>query len=349
MARLRLNLACRWYDRVAGLIDGSIRAEGLDLNVIEGPHYETFWRVLRHAEFDVAELTLAGYLMMVDAGQAPYVAIPVFPSRQFRHGNIFVNKQAGIGKPDELRGKRVGVPDYSNTAAVWVRGILQDEYGVDFRSIHWFRGGIEGPDPVARDEPDAPAGVKLEDIPAGSSLNELLAAGELDAVIGPQAPSAMTRPGSNVARLFVDCRAAEMAYYRKTGLFPIMHLVVIRRSVYEAEPWVAASLMKAFEAAKAQCYERIAYTGVLSSSLPWLHPELEAQFSFFGRDPFVYGLEPNRAELETFGRYMHGQGLTKRLLPADELLAQEATDMFTTSSRAGKSGPIGPLRYIRQQ
>ena len=349
MSRLRLNMALRWYDRTAALIDGTVQSEGIDLNYIQVQPYETFWRMLHNSEFDVAELSLSGYLITLERNPPPYTAIPVFPSKMFRHHCIYINPRAGIREPKEIQGKRVGGPEFSQTAAVWARGILQDEYGVDLTKVHWFRGGVEAPDPVERVELRLPPTIQLQEIPPGKTLNGMLEAGELDAVICPQPPpSAFIRGSPNVARLFPNYRDAEMAYYKKTGHFPLMHTIAIKRSVYEANPWIAASLMKAFEAAKAHCYDQIAHTGVLQASLPWLHWHLEEEFRFFGKDPFAYGLPANRSDLETLARYSLEQGLTHKLANVDEIFAREATEMFIAAARYGVPPPVGPLRYIKR-
>ena len=349
MSKLHLNLALRWYDRTAALIDGTVQAEGIDLNYVQLQPPETFWRMLHHSEFDVAEMSLSGYLITLERNPQPYIAVPVFPSKSFRHSSIYINSRSGIREPRELHGKRVGGPEFSQTAAVWVRGIFQDEYGVDLTKVHWFRGGLEAPDPVERVELNLPPTIRLEEIPPGKTLNGMLEGGEMDAVISPQLPpSAFIRGSPNVARLFPAYREAEMAYYKKTGHFPIMHAIAIKRSVYEANPWIAASLMKAFEAAKAHCYDQIAHTGVLQASLPWLHWHLEEEFRFFGKDPFAYGLEANRSNLATLARYSVEQGLTHKRANVDEIFAREAVEMFVAASRYGAPPPVGPLRYIKQ-
>ena len=348
MSKLHLNMALRWYDRTAALIDGSVQPEGIDLNYIQLPTYETFWRVLRHTEFDVTEIAYSGYLITRERNPQPYIAIPVFPSKEFRHAAIFINTQAGILEPKDLEGKRVGGPEFSQTAGLWVRGILQDEYGVDLTKVKWFRGGLEAPDPVERVELNLPAKFQLQEIPPGKSLNGLLERGKLDAVISPQPPSSFVKGSSNVSRLFPDYREVEMAYYKKTGHFPIMHSIAIKRPIYEANPWIAASLMKAFEAAKTWSYDQIVYPGVLQTSLPWLHWHLEEEFRFFGKDPFAYGLEANRSDLETLARYSFEQGLTHKLANLDEIFAKEATDMFISAGRFGDAPPAGPLRYIKR-
>ncbi|MBV9121424.1 MAG: ABC transporter substrate-binding protein [Chloroflexi bacterium] len=349
MSKLRLNLACRFYDRTAPLIDGRVQPEGIDLNYIQVEPYEIFWRMLHHSEFDVAECSTSGYFITLERSPAPYIAIPVFPSKMFRHAAIYINTNSGIKQPKDLEGRRVGGPEFSQTAALWARGILQDEYGVDLTKVQWFRGGLEAPDPVERVELSLPPTIHLEEIEPGKSLNAMLEGGELDAVISPQPePSSFRRGVAHVQRLFPNFRDVEMAYYAKTKLFPIMHSIVIKRSIYEEHPWIASSLMKAFEEAKNVCYGQLVHTGVLSAALPWLHWHLEEEYRFFGRDPFAYGVHANRGELETLVRYSFEQGLTHELVDIDRAFAPEASDMFNNAIRYGSAGPVGPLRFTTQ-
>ncbi len=347
MSKVRLNLACRNYDRTLALMDGRVVPEGIDLNYINVEPYEIFWRMLHHSEFDVAECSTSGYFITLERNPQPYIAIPVFPSKMFRHACIFINTNSGIKQAKDLEGKRVGGPEFSQTAALWARGILQDEYGVDLGKVHWFRGGLEAPDPVERVELNLPPTIHLEEIAPGKSLSAMLEAGELDALISPQPePSCFRRRVPHIQRLFPNFREVEMAYYQKTRMFPIMHSIVIKRSIYEDHPWVASSLMKAFEEAKNVCYRQLVHSGVLSAALPWLHWHLEEEYRFFGRDPFGYGVAANRKELETIARYSLEQGLTHKLADVDTAYAREATDMFHDEIRYGSGGPIGPLRYI---
>jgi 4,5-dihydroxyphthalate decarboxylase len=346
MSKLRLNMALRYYDRTAALIDGTVQPEGIDLNYVQLKPWETFWRVLHHSEFDVTEISTSGYVTTLERNPKPYIAIPVFPSKVFRHADIYINTRSGIQEAKDLEGKKVGGPEYSQTAAVWARGILQDEYGVDLTKVLWYRGGIEAPDPVERVELNLPPKIHLQEIPPGKTINGMLEAGELDAMITSLAPSSFLNGSPNVRRLFPNYREVEMAYYGKTGIFPIMHTIAIKREIYDKNQWIAASLMKAFEDAKRHCYQNLGDPSVYQTSLPWLHWHLEENFRFFGKDPFAYGVEANRSALETLARYIYEQGLTREKADVDVMFAKEAADMFRASSRAGD---LGVLRYFRQR
>jgi len=320
MAKLSITLACWDYDRTRPLMDGTIQPEGVELNYLPLPPSESFWRMIRYQEFDVSEMSLASYTILRSRGEAPFIAIPVFPSRIFRHGCIYINTASGIQRPEDLAGKRMGVPEYQMTAAVWIRGLLQHEYNVPPESIHWFYGGQEEP----RKEPviaALPKGVRVEPIPPGKTLAGMLEEGELDALGTPQLPSPFLRRSPRVRRLFPNFREVEEAYFRKTGLFPIMHTIVIKESLYRAHPWLARSLFKAFEAAKELCYRNLYETSALKCTLVWLIDEVERERAILGEDYWPYGFEANRHVLETLTQYLVEQGLTERKVDPQELFA----------------------------
>lgn len=329
MARLRLALACGDYDRTRALADGSVRPEGVELNYLALPVEETFFRMLRHREFDVAEMSLSSYAVTLGRADPPFIAIPVFPSRYFRHSCIFVSTAAGIREPKDLLGKRVGTPEYQMTAPVWIRGILADEYGVAHTAVEYWTGGEEQP---GRDEKialDLPPGVRVRRIGPGKTLAAMLADGEIDALYTARAPSTfVTRPGA-VRRLFEDHAGVERDYFRRTRIFPIMHTVAIRREVYAANRWVAQTLTKAFIEAQRRAYRDLEETAALNTMLPWLPAHVEETRREMGTDWWAYGLEPNRHVLETFLRYHYEQGLSKRRLAPEELFAPEALERFT--------------------
>ena len=328
MTRLRLSLACWNYDRTRALADGSVRAEGIDLNYLDLHVEETFFRMLRNREFDVAEMSLSSYAVSAARDSPPFIAIPVFPSRFFRQSCIFVSEKSGIREPRDLIGKRIGTPEYQMTAPVWIRGILQDEYGVDPASVEYVTGGEEEP---GRDEKltlDLPARFRVTRIGAGQTLSTMLANGEIDALHAARIPSTLrSRPGT-VRRLFENHVEVEQAYYRKTGIFPIMHTVVIRRDVYEANRWIAQSLTKAFVEAKRRVYENLVTTAALTTMLPWQVAQVEALRRDMGDDWWPYGFEPHRHVLDTFLRYHHEQGLSRRRLDPLELFAPETLSSF---------------------
>ncbi|MES1979905.1 MAG: PhnD/SsuA/transferrin family substrate-binding protein [Pseudomonadota bacterium] len=324
--KLSLTVACWDYDRTRLLFDGRVGIEGCDTNMLCLPVEETFFRALRSAEFDVAELSMSSYTMMRSRGSCPYVAVPVFLSRMFRHSSIYVREGSPLRAPEDLRGKIVGVPEYQLTAPVWVRAILQDEYGVQPNDIKWRSGGVETPGRYEKVDFAAPAGVQLEPIPATDTLDQHLLDGRIDALIAPRAPVSFDR-GQSV-RLFKNLRDTERAYFNKTRIFPIMHVVGIRASLVEQHPWLAGSVFKAFNQAKDYALRELSEVGALKTSLPWLTSEYADTVAAMGRDFWSYGLEPNRAVLDTFLRHHHGQGLSSRRMQPEELFAPATHEQF---------------------
>jgi 4,5-dihydroxyphthalate decarboxylase len=288
---------------------------------------EIFWRMMKYEEFDASELSMGAFLTAATRGRRPFIAIPVFPSRTFRHRCIFVNAASGIQRPEDLRGKRMGVPEYSMTAAVWLRGLFEHEYGIATRDIHWIQAGEENPGRKDRVDFEMPAGVRLES-KADRTLNEMIESGEIDAMMSPRMPTCFLQGSPRVRRLFPNYKQAEMDYFKETGLFPIMHVIVIKRSIYEREPWVAQTLYKAFCEAKDLCMRELYDTNILRVSLPWTSAEYELTRDLMTVDYWPYGLEPNRANLETLHRYLYEQGLIKQKLDLDELFARETREAF---------------------
>jgi 4,5-dihydroxyphthalate decarboxylase len=326
MTALRLSLACWDYDRTRALQDGSVQAEGIELNFLNLPVEETFFRMIRHGEFDVAEMSLSSYTVSRFRTPQPFVAIPVFPSRFFRHSCIYVNAKAGIRTPADLIGKRIGVPEYQMTAPVWIRGILAEHYGVPIDSVTYLTGGEEEPGRPEKQALDLPSNIKVKSIPADRTLAHMLFHGEIDALHTARRPS--TYNGREVVRLFEDYPAIEREYFRTTGIFPIMHTVAIRRNVYERDPWIAQSLYKAFCGAQKRTYADLAETAALKAMVPFLNAEIERTIREMGQDYWPYGLDRNRVALSTFLRYHHEQGLSPRMLTPDELFAPEALESF---------------------
>jgi 4,5-dihydroxyphthalate decarboxylase len=328
MGKLRISLACSNYDRTRALLDGRVSVDGIDLTYLSLPVEETFFRMLRHKEFDAAEMSLSYYVVSLFTEDPPFVAIPAFPSRSFRHSSIFINRNRGIREPKDLVGKRVGVPEYQLTAPVWVRGILSDEYGVPSGSVHYLTGGEEEPGRIEKQKLSLPPEIHVEAIPPEKTLAQMLDAGEIDALYAPRMPSTFLRGSGSVRRLFEDYPAVERDYFRKTRIFPIMHTVVIRRDVYEQHPWVAQSLYKAFVCAQRETYGELYEMAALKYMLPWLIRHVEEARSLMGDDFWPYGFEPNVHTLETFLRYSFEQGLSKRQLRAHELFASESLESF---------------------
>jgi ABC-type nitrate/sulfonate/bicarbonate transport system substrate-binding protein len=326
MSRLRLTFACGDYDRTRALDEGTIRPDGIELTYLRLPVEETFFRMMRHREFEVAEMSLSSYVVSLQSDPSPFVALPVYTSRMFRHGAIYCNAAAGISEPSDLRGKRVGTPEYQLTAGVWVRGILADHHGVPVDSVRYVTGGQESPNRIEKAAVDLGGKVELTRIASGQTLSAMLAEGEIDALYTPRIPSPFAAGDRRVRRLFTDVVAAEKEYYGATGIFPIMHVVVIRRDVYEQYPWVAQSLYKALLRAKQEAYTTLYDSSALRFMLPWLNQDLEAARALLGEDYWSYGVEGNVEVLATFLRYHHEQGLSRRLLEPLELFAPEATE-----------------------
>jgi 4,5-dihydroxyphthalate decarboxylase len=324
MAAPVFTMACQAYDRMQPLRDGTVRVGGAELNFLDLPVEETFFRMLKFAEFDIAELSLSSYVMTLSKG-APFVALPVFPSRAFRHSGIYVRADSDIKDPSELAGRTVGVPEYQITASVWIRGILAQHHGLPVESVHYRTGGLDEPGRTEKVRLDLPAEVDVAPIGPADTLSQLLLDGELDAVYTARNPGPFNAPdGGGVRRLLADPAAVEREYHARTGIFPIMHTLVIRRDVYERHRWLARELVKACTAAKQVGLAGIGETAALRYALPWLWSEVERTRSALGEDWWPYGLEANRTTLATFLRYSHEQGLAARRYEPEELFAPES-------------------------
>jgi 4,5-dihydroxyphthalate decarboxylase len=326
LSRLHLTFACCRYDRMEALREGNIQVEGVDLTCLTLKHgRDIFDRMVGGQEFDISELSASEFISLKGSGDCPFVALPVFPSRVFRHGYVFYNTRSGIREPKDLEGKRIGVPLYTQTAAIWVRGHLTHQFGVDLSNVRWVQGAVEGGG--THGKPHAPPLLKPVQIEQtdGTSLATLLARGEIDALIGSRKPEALGRdPG--IARLFPNYRALERELFTTRKIFPIMHLVAIRRELYERNRWLATSLYNAFVESKRRALERMRYVGSLSTMLPWLQPELEEIDEVFGGDAFPYGLEPNRPTLRALVDYMVEQHFIPRAIPLEELFVPVSSD-----------------------
>jgi 4,5-dihydroxyphthalate decarboxylase len=322
---LRVSLACGATDRTLPLITGEVRPAGIDLTFLPMYPEEVFWRMTRHAEFDAAEMSLSTYILRRSRGDDALVAIPVFTSREFRHSCVWVRTDAGIDTPADLKGKRMGVPEYQMTAAVWIRGVLNDDFGIAPSDLHWSSGGLYRP---GREEklPISIPGLDLQPIGPHQTLSEMLLNGELDAVMGPRPPSGF--PGPRVKRLFPDFRSVEVDYFKRTRIFPIMHTVVIRRDLLEREPWVARSIYDAFCEAKARTMAHLSEAVVLWVTLPWLIAEVESTQALMGEDYWPYGVAPNREAIETLMRYSCEQSLAQRRVPVEELFVASTLDDY---------------------
>jgi 4,5-dihydroxyphthalate decarboxylase len=318
MADIRLTIGCGAYDRTEPLRDGRVKVEGVELTYIpiQLPP-EIFSRTLRGAEFHIAEMSMATYFTSVASGDFPFIALPIFPCRFFRHGNIFINTKSGIRTPKDLEGKKIGTLGYGQSAACWIRGILSEEYGVDLNTIRWIEGGLESAWQGDASRHAHMAHIKTERAPDHASLSELLASGELDAFIGARRPSCYGKAG-DVKMLFENFRETERSYYKKTGIFPIMHNIVIRKDLLQDYPWLGTSLFKAFEAAKDISNGDMRFTGTMKYGLPWLFDEIDEVDSLFNGEAYPNGLEENRHVIETFCRYLLEQGLIKEKIDVDK-------------------------------
>nr|MBA3297826.1 ABC transporter substrate-binding protein [Acidobacteriota bacterium] len=311
MSRLTLTMACWNYDRTSALLDGRIQPDGIDLNHLTLPVEETFFRMMRHQEFDIAEMSLSSYVVSLFTPEPPFVAIPIFPSRAFRHSGIYLNVSAGIREPRDLIGRKVGNPEYQLTANVWIRGILADDYGVPVSSVTYYTGGAEEPGRPEKQALTLPPAIRVERIGPTQTLSGLLATGGIDAMYAPRTPSPFRNDSGTVTRLFPDFVPVERDYFRRTKIFPIMHTVVMRRELYENNRWIAQSLVKAFTAAQRETYEDLRETAALKAMLPWLTAHIEETRRAMGQDYWPYGVENNRHTLATFLRYAFEQGLAK--------------------------------------
>jgi 4,5-dihydroxyphthalate decarboxylase len=318
-----ITLACQDYDHTRALVDGAVPVEGFDLKVVTiSPPSQIFLRMLNKEEFDASEMSLSNYMIALGHGDRRFVAIPVFPSRAFRHSYIWIHANAGIREPRDLIGKRVGIADYSMTALLFVRGMLKHEYNVLPEDIHWFRRRSE------HVSIKAPATLRIDNIEKDQTLDGLLEEGRLDAVAVTSPPQSFKSGSLLIRRLFPDARQVEAEYYRRTKIFPIMHLVVLRRALYEKNPSIAIALARAFQRAKQKAYERLE-EGLLP--MPWMNLDLEHAQQAMGTDICPYGVKLNLPTLEAATMYSYEQGLTERKLPVSELFAPETLDLFSGS------------------
>ena len=321
MGLVPLTFACSESDRTRALIDGRVGVEGCDVTYLPLEPAEMFARACRNFEFDVTELSFSSYMRMVDMGNSPYLAIPAFLSRAFRHSSFYIRTDRGITAPADLKGRTVGVPEYQMTAALWLRGMLQDDYGILPADIQWRTGGQEEPGREERMPVNIP-GLDLSPIPADKTLSGMLAAGEIDAMLSARTPSCYVRRAPHVDRLFPDYKQVEQAYYKKTGYFPIMHLVAVRTSLAERYPWLPASLYKALCQSKLIGLAKLQNLAQFAVALPWMEAEATSTKELMGDDYWRYGAKECAHEIDVMTRYSHEQGLTTKRLTVQNLFAQ---------------------------
>jgi 4,5-dihydroxyphthalate decarboxylase len=328
MSLLRLTFGCGPSDRVNAIFDGRVRIEGCELSCFPIGPEEAFHRAFAGQDFDLTELSASSLILTTARGEAKYFALPIFLSRVFRHSACYIRTDRAIRSPQDLRGKLIGVPEYQMTAALWARGILSDEYGVKSEEIRWRNGGLNKPGRGERTPISLPSSFELQSIPSDTTLSDMLAAGELDGIITARAPACYTAGAPNVERLFPDFRSAEEEYYRKTQMFPIMHLLAIRKTLVEANPWLAMSVVKAFYEAKQLAMAEMREIAVLPTMLPWLSDDLKRVQAVMGTDVWPYGIRENRKELDAMLRYSIEQGLSSRQVELEELFAPGTLHRF---------------------
>jgi 4,5-dihydroxyphthalate decarboxylase len=321
---LKLTLACWDYDRTRPLMDGRVKADGIELDIKVLRPRQAFQRMLDNKEFDVSELSLASYTALKARGECPFVAVPVALSKIFRHSCIYVRADARIEKPADLKGKRVGTSQWSSTGLCFMRGFLQHDYGVTAGDLHWFMGGLNSFVEPPLIPLNLPKEIRLDFLTGGQTLEAMFAAGELDALFSLYIPELFARGDPRFARLFPNFKVVEQDYYRRTGIFPIMHTVVVREDVHREHPWVAASIYKAFCEARDLAVAGLWDTDALRVALPFLIDHVEETWRVFGKDYWAYGLEANRPTWAAIGRYVHEQGLAPRVVSADELFTAAA-------------------------
>ncbi len=327
MHRIPLTLAVCDYDRTKAIFQGRVPIEGVDLTPLAMQAEECFHRAFKFHEFDLCELSLSSHTATVSRGENHYVGIPAFVSRVFRHSGIYIRTDRGINSPADLRGRTIGVPEYQITANVWIRGMLEDDYGVTPDQIHWRRGGIEEPGRDERSPISLPASIDLQQVADDKTLSGMLESGEIDGMITARAPSCFDRRVPNVGRLFPDFKTTEQDYFRRTGIFPVMHLIGIRKSLVEQYPWLPVNVYNAFLAAKKIAIHELNELAQLMVNLPWVVAHYDETRAVMGEDFWPYGFNQNRAMLETFTRYHHAQGLSTRQVAPEELFAASTFDL----------------------
>ncbi|MGT2431813.1 ABC transporter substrate-binding protein [Cupriavidus basilensis] len=328
MTKLRLSVAMGDYDRTRALLDGRIQIDGVDPVYMTLTPEEMFFRAMRSQDFDISELSFSSYLVKHSRGDCPYIAVPVFLSRAFRHTSIYVRKDR-IKRPEDLKGCRIGVPEYQLTAIVWARAILQDEYGVHPSDVTWVRGGIDTPGRPEKIKLQLPPDVRVEPAPEGRTISDMLDRGEIDGFIAPRPPGATALRNENVAWLFDDPTVEAKDYFRRTGVFPIMHVVGVRKTLAQAHPWLPGAVFKAFSQSKDHALEQLSDTSATKVTMPFVEEMLKAARETLGEDYWSYGVQANRRTLETFVRHHHGQGLSERLVPVEDIFHPSTYESYS--------------------
>lgn len=327
MRKLHLTMAISEYDHTRDVTSGAVAVDGIDLTHLSLPIEEMHFRFTKFLEWDVSEMSLGKYVSLLSQNDRSMVAIPVFPNRAFRHSAIYVRRETELTDPKQLTGKRVGVPEWAQTAGIYARGALMHQYGLPLSAIEWWQAGVNEPGRIEKVKLRLPPGVRIHPAPE-KTLSGMLAAGELDAVISAHPPEPFTRGEPGIVQLFHDPRAVEEAYWRATGIFPIMHIVAIKRDIYEGHRWVAMNLFKAFDEARRRSVARISELTASRVPVPWLADYTNRWRELFGPDYWPYGLEPNRTTLDAFCRYAFEQGVCHREVAAEELFPPEVSSAY---------------------
>ena len=320
MTAIRLTLAIGDYDQTRDLVHGVVRAEGIEIVALTLPIEEITFRFLNFREWDACEMSFAKYVSLRSQGDDSIVGLPVFPSRVFRLSSIYVPRDGKVRTPADLSGARIGIPEWAQTASIYTRGYLQHELGIPLASIQWVQAAVNEPGRTEKVALKLPPGIGLKSVPQ-SSLNSMLIAGEIDAALSARPPAAFA--DGRVVRLVPQYRDPEEAYFRKTGIFPIMHVVALRRELLDTYPWIAMNLFKAFEEAKRRSLARLADITASHVPLAWIGDYVARMRDLFGDDPFPYGVEPNRRTLEAFLQFAHEQGVCHRKVAPEELFPKQ--------------------------
>ncbi|HUC61040.1 MAG TPA: 4,5-dihydroxyphthalate decarboxylase [Alphaproteobacteria bacterium] len=325
--KLQLTMALSAYDQTRDLVSGAVRADGIELTALDFPVEEIFFRFSKYREFDVSEMSFAKYVARRALGDDAFIAIPVFPSRVFRHSSIYVRRKGPVKAPADLKGRRVGVPEWAQTAAVYSRGLLMHEYGLKLRDIHWVQAGVNDPGRVEKVALKLPPGVEIERV-ADKSLNEMLLEGAIDAALTAHPPAAIEAGDGRIGRLFANYAELEADYYKRTGIWPIMHTIVLRREIMEEAPWAAMNLLKAFDEARRRSLKRVGDVTASRVPLPWGADLVAKARALFGPELWPYGVEANKRTLDAFLDYAFEQGVTQRRLALAEMFAPQTYDRF---------------------
>lgn len=329
MKKLTLSVAMGNYDRTRALVDGRVQIDGVSGIYSTLSPEEMFFRAFRHRDYDISELSISSYCVSVAKGDPHYIAIPVFLSRAFRHTSIYVNANSAINKPEDLRGRRIGIAEYQLSANVWVRGILERDHGVKPSEIRWIRGGMDTPGRPEKLKLKLPDDVHMESAGQNETLNQMLIEGSIDGFIGPRAPRCFAEGDPSVRRLFGNSVAAASDWYQRTGIFPIMHLLGVRRSLAEEHPWLPVALLKAFSEAKDVALDALRDTSASKVTMPFVEDTLASAYDLMGRDYWPYGYAGNETTLETFCDIHHAQGLSRKKLEPAELFHPSTLETYS--------------------